>query len=849
MPSSSRFYTTCLVVCGGWLVLHVLFSVPSHHRGLNASLRGGLTCKFLSTTSSTKRKSGKQTSAPTTITMNSEETRTSSTSASTSRTRSSSTTSTATKSRPAPKVGLAIAVHRPKFRFLSRFLREYARCSPAWHAFSLHVVFSDKKDLRTFKKALTSLDYQDVAAFAHPEVDDLLDLGTKAAMGEDAARDHDGQTEIAQAPEIKHSGPRSPYPWRAVVANVPPHLHKAQDDTQAYSGWKKWYGMVHMLDLPLDERPEFGAMLDAEVLINNFEDACRGGSSKKEVVDHLEEQKEQMKESSSSATPTQFSYLFERALEKERQRRFPAAAVSDDIEIYNISKTNSWTGRSYDLSLMHRTLTKAVDAANGANRIRLWRYLLSKRSLRDPQDRLSASKYRWENAKLSLADGKDEDKLFTSLVSLRNSSSGMQEIGRPEPAQLLVDDKSSSTTTKSKTKNCTTSTTSMIKSSSSPRASTSSSSTVVVPPLSNNEMAAAAKHLDANVMHNVLFSWWTDLPLVNLTHIAPAWLTGLALEKGVLKLSSLETAVSEYAVVEVTGESSSSPCKGEQSTSRDDFAGLVSRRYVSDSILPMNGHDSGTWKKVNKVALAKGLCDSSKNADDSTTRHIEDQDVENVALLCEHLLGVRPGSKSEDADSTGGKMKVSTSSSSTTAAPFSYRALARHLEHVNFEIMAYHYFAVMVFGYRMRDVTNMTGKARWGSYLEHPQLLKGPSAFKNDVINEKGRRIGVNDVMPRRKRINCDSGSAEAPDFNVNGTCVLFDGELVSIKEGSPLWKLEPLWVSDEAQRNAESGKMPAFSKDKRKAPLFIFHADHEMNRWGDAGNQQWEKFFAENKN
>ena len=34
------------------------------------------------------------------------------------------------------------------------------------------------------------------------------------------------------------------------------------------SGWKKWYGIVALADLPEEKRPRFAVMADAEVLFN-----------------------------------------------------------------------------------------------------------------------------------------------------------------------------------------------------------------------------------------------------------------------------------------------------------------------------------------------------------------------------------------------------------------------------------------------------------------------------------------------------------------------------------------------------------------------------------------------------
>ncbi|CAD7943689.1 unnamed protein product [Amoebophrya sp. A25] len=888
-------------------------------------------------------------------------------------------------SRAAPRIGLSISVHPPKFHFLARFLSQYARCPAAWSAFSVHVVFSAKKDLQKWRHGLKSLKSQDiVASFAHPEVDELLRVvqdmkqdtassssatREKLVLGKDPTSSLDA-TATTSTSTTKKSNVQStanshsrPHPWRAVIADVPTQLHSPDTDVQGYTGWKKWYGLLHMLDLPPDERPDFGAMLDADMLINF--DACKNGiknehrgadvvnkgaddqaslekarpekafpatKNPKQDEEHGSsgvvsaedaaatkdlKYKDQSRQEKTTARwgneESAFSYFLERVQQNERSRRFPAAAVSSDIEIYNLTKTNSWNGQTYNRALMFRSFPRAIEAANGATRIRRWRYLLSKRDLvpRDFGDR-RFFRYRWHNDHVSIIDRYDKgidrgvDKSRSALVAVGRES----VLGRPP--------KTITTTKKTRGEE------NII--------GTRRGMGQCPLPIAGPEMLSAAQHLQT-VLRDVLFSWWADFPVVNLTHIVPAFVTGLALERRVVGLSDLDSASPVSDPPTTTDDIKDTTCP-KQRTPREDFEGLLSHRYARNSILPLSKHDNTLWERRNRATLLRnaGVCERSSRtraeveaaekkdhavdhamqkqserdpkqvgvSEDSSNADVDEQKVvaqENVDALCK-LLGVRPttpwkqGSNNKTQQTNApDSLGATATTTSKIISPFSYRALGRHLEHTNFEMMLYHYFAILVFGYRIRDVTNITGKAPWGSYMESPQLLRGPTAKKNNVVNEKGKRIGLNDVLPPDLRRNCADGSlyredvlslsggknatttsteaqrpigvtlsgnptttsteAQRPIEQGSGTskqpgdCVIFDDQLVSIREGAPLRKLNPLWVSDEAARRAEAGQLPAFSKEKRHMPLFVFHADHDQSRWGDARKQQWERFLA----
>merc|ERR1712039_755180 len=94
-----------------------------------------------------------------------------------------------------------------------------------------------------------------------------------------------------------------------------------------------------------------------------------------------------------------------------------------------------------------------------------------------------------------------------------------------------------------------------------------------------------------------------------------------------------------------------------------------------------------------------------------------------------------------------------------------WRNSSRFVRFVRFEYIAYQQFSVLHEGFRFWDVTNLTGEAKWGSYLEDP--------------------------MP-----------------------------------GAQLNSLAPMWVSMEALSAARRGEIPALSEEQ--PPLLLFHADHQ---------------------
>merc|ERR1711870_52112 len=50
-----------------------------------------------------------------------------------------------------------------------------------------------------------------------------------------------------------------------------------------------------------------------------------------------------------------------------------------------------------------------------------------------------------------------------------------------------------------------------------------------------------------------------------------------------------------------------------------------------------------------------------------------------------------------------------------------WRSFSRHIQFSRFEHIAYQQWSVLHEGFRFLDVTNITGEAKWGSYMEDPQ--------------------------------------------------------------------------------------------------------------------------------
>lgn len=105
--------------------------------------------------------------------------------------------------------------------------------------------------------------------------------------------------------------------------------------------------------------------------------------------------------------------------------------------------------------------------------------------------------------------------------------------------------------------------------------------------------------------------------------------------------------------------------------------------------------------------------------------------------------------------------------------------LATGINFVRFEYIGYQQWCVLKEHFRFKDVTNITGEAKWGSYMEDP--------------------------LP-----------------------------------GSRLAELSPLWISGQALQRMEEGELPPLSKND--PPLIIFHADQGRARAQRSERRsQWE--------
>ncbi|CAJ1372797.1 unnamed protein product [Effrenium voratum] len=116
----------------------------------------------------------------------------------------------------------------------------------------------------------------------------------------------------------------------------------------------------------------------------------------------------------------------------------------------------------------------------------------------------------------------------------------------------------------------------------------------------------------------------------------------------------------------------------------------------------------------------------------------------------------------------------------------SWRQVAQRLFFPRFEYVLYQMWTMLYDGWDIRDVTNITKEAKWGSYLEDPQ-------------------------------------------------------------HGSRLAELRPMWASAETVLREEEGKIASFSEEE--PPVLIFHVDHEGLRYSFGGQEYkelWEQLLLE---
>mmetsp|Transcript_71690 Transcript_71690/g.205748 ORF Transcript_71690/g.205748 Transcript_71690/m.205748 type:complete len:512 (-) Transcript_71690:68-1603(-) len=114
----------------------------------------------------------------------------------------------------------------------------------------------------------------------------------------------------------------------------------------------------------------------------------------------------------------------------------------------------------------------------------------------------------------------------------------------------------------------------------------------------------------------------------------------------------------------------------------------------------------------------------------------------------------------------------------------SYRRLATGIKFTRFEHLSYQQWCAMHEGFNFRDVTDITGEAKWGSYMEDP--------------------------LP-----------------------------------GARLAELKPVWISGEALERVENGQLPPMNV--QEPPLLIFHADKGRSRANrEANRERWKHVLKE---
>jgi len=186
-------------------------------------------------------------------------------------------------------VGASIAVHPPKFYAAAKFLEQFASCPGATASLRVFLVFTDSRDLRLFHEALACL-----------------------------------------APDLPSDL------WKPVVALRPKTgwlLHGG--GAQITAAYKKWHGIVHMLDLGKEETLEYGLMMDAELLLfDGLGDDKHGDGCQLDGP---------------------WSRLLDRIREADASKSFPAARVSSTLTVYNFGAFKQ-TGKRYDQAIISENM-------------------------------------------------------------------------------------------------------------------------------------------------------------------------------------------------------------------------------------------------------------------------------------------------------------------------------------------------------------------------------------------------------------------------------------------------------------------------------------------------------------
>jgi hypothetical protein len=122
-------------------------------------------------------------------------------------------------------VAAAIAVHVPKFYDIAVFIEQYLKCKAAMAFMSVAIVFTFESDIDLFKKKIGKFS---------PSVVEAMNVS-----------------------------------WTALLVYIPPgkYLNSLTGPYQLFAAYKKWYGIVYLMDLPIEQRPKYGLMLDADIRI------------------------------------------------------------------------------------------------------------------------------------------------------------------------------------------------------------------------------------------------------------------------------------------------------------------------------------------------------------------------------------------------------------------------------------------------------------------------------------------------------------------------------------------------------------------------------------------------------
>lgn len=185
-----------------------------------------------------------------------------------------------------PKVALSMALHSRKFHSAGTWLQQYSSCPGAVAHLAVIIVFTDEEEMSLFKQAL---------GCAFPDVPSDAWTGI-----------------VAYTPAVG-------WGWAVGTQN------------QIIAAYKKWFGIVHMMDMTEDP-PEYGLMVDSELLVydNHGKNGLRG---------------------SDCVAEGPWSRFYSRVKAFDDSRSFPAARVSPTLVTYSFGG-GTRSGADYDKYLI-----------------------------------------------------------------------------------------------------------------------------------------------------------------------------------------------------------------------------------------------------------------------------------------------------------------------------------------------------------------------------------------------------------------------------------------------------------------------------------------------------------------